>query len=324
MPRRAIRWAVIGLMLGCSTSSLHGGRGFSPAGNGGRHFSPAEYGGRDFSPADQAAQEVYVNSVRYSRGQSIQPVYEGWSKNPDGSISMWFGYLNRNHEERLNIPVGPDNGFGTGAGTGEDMGQPEFFETRRQQFAFKIDLPATFPRDKDLVWTLKANGTTLKAYGSLWPVWEIDQHTISANRGSRTAVDFDEPPNEAPRIHPAVPPQAVTLGQPLSLSLGVSDDGNPKPRVNRGSRVAGIKAATAAGADAGPPPLNQSLRVSWVQWRGPGIAKFDPSVVRVADGKATVNVTFDKPGVYVLRAYAEDASIHTAHDVKVTVVEGGT
>ncbi len=46
---------------------------------------------------------------------------------------------------------------------------------------------------------LKANGVTLKAYGSLWPVWEIDQHTISANRGSRTAVDFDEPPNEAPQ-----------------------------------------------------------------------------------------------------------------------------
>ncbi len=45
-----------------------------------------------------------------------------------------------------------------------------------------------------------------------------------------------------------------------------------------------------------------------------------PRVVRVADGKATTNVTFDKPGIYVLRAYAEDASIHTPHDVKVTVV----
>ena len=50
------------------------------------------------------------------------------------------------------------------------------------------------------MWTLKANGVTLKAYGCLWPVWEIDQNTISANRGSRTAVDFDEPPNEAPRF----------------------------------------------------------------------------------------------------------------------------
>jgi hypothetical protein len=42
-------------------------------------------------------------------------------------------------------------------------------------------------------------------------------------------------------------------------------------------------------------------------------------VVRVADGQATVTATFDKPGTYVLRAYAEDASIHTSHDVRVTV-----
>jgi hypothetical protein len=66
--------------------------------------------------------------------------------------------------------------------------------------------------------------------------------------------------------------------------------------------------------------LNQSLRVSWLQWRGPGIVKFDPRGVRVADGKATTSVTFDKPGRYVLRAYAKDASIHTPHDVQVTVV----
>ena len=35
-------------------------------------------------------------------------------------------------------------------------------------------------------------------------------------------------------------------------------------------------------------------------------------------------VTFDKPGVYVLRAFAEDASVHTPHDVKITVVSKGS
>jgi hypothetical protein len=49
---------------------------------------------------------------------------------------------------------------------------------------------------------------------------------------------------------------------------------------------------------------------------------FEPKVVRVVDGKATTKVTFDKPGAYVLRAYAEDASIHTPQDIKVTVVAG--
>jgi hypothetical protein len=259
-----------------------------------------------------ATEDVYSNSVRYARGQSVQPVFEGWSRNPDGSFAMWFGYLNRNYEERPNVPVGPDNGF-----NGEDLGQPEVFEPRRQMFAFKVDVPATFPKDRDLVWTVKANGVTLRAYGSLWPVWEIDQNTISANRGSRTAVDFDEPPNEAPRVVAAPPPQTIEAGTPLSLTLSVADDGNPKPRADRGARVAGIKNPQAGAPE---PPLNQSLRVSWVQWRGPGRATFDPRVARVVDGKATTMVVFDKPGSYVLRAYAEDARIHTPHDVRVTVV----
>jgi len=269
--------------------------------------------GQSRAPNAAGTQEIYSNSVRYARGQSIQPVFEGWSRNADGSFAMWFGYLNRNYEERLNIRVGSDNGF-----NGEDMGQPEFFEPRRQRFAFKIDVPATFPKDRDLVWTLKANGVTLKAYGSLWPVWEIDQNTISANRGSRTAIDFDEPPNQAPRVVDPSPQQTTDVGKPLALTLSVADDGNPKPRANRGARVAGIKGR---GGEA-ERPLNESLRVSWVQWRGPGIVTFDPRVVRVVDGKATTRVSFDKPGVYMLRAYAEDASIHTPHDVKVTVVTG--
>ena len=216
-------------------------------------------------PGPAGAQDVYSNSVRYARGQSIQPVFEGWSRNPDGTIAMWFGYLNRNYEERLNIPVGPDNGF-----NGEDMGQTEVFEPRRSRFAFKVDVPGNFPVDRDLVWTLKANGVTLKAYGSVWPVWELDQNTISANRGSRTAIDFDEPPNAAPRVVNPPPPQTVEAGKPLTLTLTVEDDGNPQPRTDRGARVAGIK---------GPPaerPLNESLRVSWVQWRGPGMASSRP------------------------------------------------
>jgi hypothetical protein len=44
----------------------------------------------------------------------------------------------------------------------------------------------------------------------------------------------------------------------------------------------------------------------------------------VAEGKATTSVVFDKPGTYVLRAYAEDASIHTPHDVTVTVLKSSS
>ena len=36
-------------------------------------------------------------------------MFEGWEENPDGSFNIVFGYLNRNYEEELNIPVGPSN-----------------------------------------------------------------------------------------------------------------------------------------------------------------------------------------------------------------------
>ena len=34
--------------------------------------------------------------IRYSSGQNVVPVYEGWERNPDGSFNMVFGYMNRN------------------------------------------------------------------------------------------------------------------------------------------------------------------------------------------------------------------------------------
>jgi len=269
-------------------------------------------------PGDVSAQDGYV--ARYNSGQNLQPVYEGWSRNPDGSYFMWFGYLNRNFEERLNIPTGPNNGFGPG---NEDLGQPEYFQPRRREFAFKVKLPADWPKDKDLVWTVTAYGSTLKAYGSLWPVWEIDENTISANRMRRTAIDFDEPGNEPPSFLAVPSDQTITAGAPITLTLRVIDDGNPKPRVNRGGGVAGItnreSTPAAPPAEGECPAGGPCLKITWVQWRGPGTAKFSALTSLVKDGQAATIVTFDNPGVYVIRGYAEDGRAFTEKDLKVIV-----
>ena len=47
--------------------------------------------------------------TRWNSGQNVQPVFEGWTANADGSFDMWFGYLNRNYRERPVVPVGADN-----------------------------------------------------------------------------------------------------------------------------------------------------------------------------------------------------------------------
>ena len=125
----------------------------------------------------QTQDGVYSNSVRYAKGQSLQPVFEGWEKNADGTFSMWFGYLNRNYEERLNIPVGPNNGF-----NGEDMGQAEVFEPRRSRFAFKVVVPANFPKGSRP--DLDGDGKRRHAEGVRVAV---------AGVGSRSEHDFREP-----------------------------------------------------------------------------------------------------------------------------------
>jgi len=54
---------------------------------------------------------------------SVQPVFDGWQRNADGTVSMWFGYLNRNRKEIVDVPVGAANHFNLNA----DSGQPTHF-----------------------------------------------------------------------------------------------------------------------------------------------------------------------------------------------------
>src|SRR3954447_6736686 len=88
--------------------------------------------------------------IPYASGQNVVPVYEGWEKNPDGSFNMVFGYMNRNYEEQVEIPIGAQNMFEPGP---PDRGQPTHFYQRRQEFVFKVKVPADWG-DKDLIWTL--------------------------------------------------------------------------------------------------------------------------------------------------------------------------
>jgi hypothetical protein len=60
----------------------------------------------------------------HQAGQSITGAFEGWYPNPDGTSNLLFGYMNRNFQESLDIPVGPNNHVDPG---GPDRGQPTYF-----------------------------------------------------------------------------------------------------------------------------------------------------------------------------------------------------
>ena len=56
-----------------------------------------------------------AQSLTYSRGQNVSPAFEGWERIADGSSYFLFGYMNRNWEEEIDVPVGPDNSFSPAA-----------------------------------------------------------------------------------------------------------------------------------------------------------------------------------------------------------------
>ena len=63
----------------------------------------------------------------------------------------------------------------------------------------------------------------------------------------------------------------------------------------------------------------QGLALNWIVWRGPDNARFNQGTIPVKEQKATVEVTFPKPGTYILRGTANDGELKVDKDVTVTV-----
>jgi hypothetical protein len=292
-----------------------------------------------------------IGAQTYSRGQNISPGFEGWEENPDGSFSFLFGYMNRNWEEEIDVPVGPDNNIEPG---GPDQGQPTHFLPRRNRFVFKVRVPKDFGAEREMIWTLTTKGKTEKAYATLRTDYKVDD-MVKASESGALGAGTSSPEiraNKAPTLEvDGSKHRAATVGQPLVLVARAVDDGVPKPRRTDEAR---IRAQTDRPLGAELPrnpayvPPRQStvgsetgLRVSWFVYRGAGKVTFDPDQISVwEDTRASANspwaqlwrtpppppenkwvteVTFDQPGTYVLRCLASDGAIASDADVTITV-----
>jgi hypothetical protein len=272
--------------------------------------------------------------VAFPTGQNIAPVYEGWEQNPDGSFNLVFGYFNRNWEEEIDVPIGPDNVIQP---DGHGQAQPTHFFPRRNRFIFRIRVPKDFG-NKEVVWTITSHGTTERAYATLKPDYLLDDIVIQNNiggggggAGGRNTVGNKAPvlkvENEKTRH--------VKVGQPVILTALVSDDGKPTPEP--------MPPPTLGVARSGRPTPNSAtgLRLSWFVYRGAGPVSFDPPQIRVwedtregrnspwsagwetppapPDGKWVTRATFSNPGTYVLRCLAHDGGLMASEDVTFVV-----
>ena len=252
---------------------------------------------------------TYIPQTKFARGQDVVPSFDGWIKNRDGTFTLVFGYMNRNYEEEPAIPAGPDNKLEPGMA---DQGQPTYFLPRRHAWMFRVNVPADFG-NKEVVWTITANGRTEKAYGHLYPSEEILERLIQTRGNLSPGLDD---PNQPPSISIA-PVQGVTAGSLITLTAMVSDDGLPKPRVPKERPGADLQKGQTNSATARP---RLGLNVTWFEYRGPAKVRFDDAgPILVTGGQAITKARFPQPGRYVLRATANDGELSTASDITIDI-----
>ena len=247
----------------------------------------AALGSAGAGPLHAAAQQPLAPVT--ASGQTVTPVFEGWYRNPDGTFSLSFGYFNRNAEEVVEIPVGPDNFIQPGD---PNQGQPTRFEPRRHWGVFAVKVPGDFG-DQKVVWTLKVRGQTFAIPGRLHPDWQIDALEGEAGGNTPPVLKMAEggPEGRGP-LGVAAGPLTATVGAPLAVSIWAADDGRAWGSIGSAGKR-GVPVTLTYFKHQGPGRVTFSVPRDSVDYRG---------------GLATVGVTFGEPGAYILRVRANDAS----------------
>jgi len=266
-----------------------------------------------------------------ARGEAIFPAFEGWGPDKTGeNLLLLLGYYNRNKDQELVIPIGPNNRIEP---MGPDYGQPTHFYTGRQHGVFAIKVPKDFGNTR-LTWSLTANGQTSTI--SFWvnpPYWvNFYKHQANSNEPPVIRLTRDGRTLTGPPVDIA---QTLSgdVGRPVPLTLWASDVPTQErdvedelaarsratsPRssdavaIIGGQVIGGARASGATEAARTPPP---DITVIWRKHSGPGdvafahgriplVTKRDPNVFL----EASTTATFSAPGEYVVRAQVNDTS----------------
>jgi hypothetical protein len=221
-------------------------------------------------------------------GAGVAPFFDGWYANPDGSFTLSFGFMNRNSEEVVDIPLGEHNFIEPAEFNGR---QPTHFPPvsytgfggRRERGAFAVTVPPDF-RD-DVVWTLTHNGYTYSVPGRVRGTAYELSYTPQAAGSLMPIVRFapDGPPSRG-REGIAADPLTTSVGRPLEIRIWMED---------RGERT--------------PVPVT----MTWFKYGGPGEVTFEPSTAKTepGGGEASTVARFSVPGEYVLRVRVDNFGV---------------
>jgi hypothetical protein len=247
-------------------------------------------------------------------GDLVAPFFDGWLPNPDGSVTYEFGYMNRNTEEVVDIPLGENNKLelrypdGTTVPAEVDGIQPTRFYVydrpgfsgKRERGTFAVTVPDP---SIEVVWTLAHANHSYSVPGRATSVAYELSWGRTAFGSLRPALRFSPtgPESRGPE-GPWTERVTASVGQPVTLTAYVQD---------RGERY-GLT-----------DELWVPVRAEFLIHQGPaGVeAKFDPPTVTVEPmvgegegaasgqpqwGQVSTQATFTEPGEYVIRVRADN------------------
>lgn len=240
----------------------------------------------------------YPLASRKASGDLVGPMFNGWIKNEDNSVTMIFGFVNRNREQIVDIPLGPNNYLEPAM---FDGAQPTHFPvySRRgfvglqERGAFAVTLPPEMA-DTEVVWTLKHAGKSYSVPG----------------RTSSTAYEMSSGSQALGSLNPTI--RFDMNGEVSTDREGIYAD---KITASVGKPVTLTAYAQDRGERDEYPELEQTifpLGTEWILHQGPARPDFSVEKItgreRAAAGEGMsewttvqTEATFWEPGEYVVR-----------------------
>lgn len=253
----------------------------------------------------------YPLATRKASGDLVAPMFNGWIANADGSTTMVFGFVNRNREEIVDIPLGPNNYIEPAQFDGV---QPTHFPVYsrggfvglQERGSFAVTLPADMA-GTEVVWTLKHAGHSYsipgRATSTAYEMSALERALGSLNPAIRLDMDGPEAGDRVGIMGSRV---TATVGEPVELTAYTQDRGN-RHNYEEMDR------------------MTFPLGIEWILHQGPAKVGFEPerfsgrmrlrqeddsdaTPPTVVDGWVVekTQATFSEPGEYVIRLRADN------------------
>ena len=256
-----------------------------------------------------------------SNDNFVAPYFDGFYQNEDGTYTLSFGFMNRNDEELVEIPLGTDNFIQPSE---FDGGQPTAFQVvrysgfggPRERGTFGVVVPADF--EGDVWWTLTTDGYTTRVPGRLESPGRIIRGayelstTPMASGSLRPLIRFEEDGPGGVGITGIERPEPLTtyVGDPVEVVFWAFDRGDRelgpvnmslwKHQGPVGGQIAFESLVAAPPEEPGATTRGRPTRPP-----GPGPLTTGQSVPILMEGpeanQGRFTATFDTAGRYVIR-----------------------